>query len=61
MDWKNVLERAGWTFLQAALASLVVVTEYDLPVLKAAALAGVAALLSFAKTVAQEQLELRRG
>lgn len=59
MDWKNILSRAGWTFGQAFLAALVGVETFDLTILKAAALAGVAALLSFAKTVAQNQLELR--
>lgn len=55
MDYRNIITRAAWTFVQAAAAVLVVggVTG---DVAKAAAIAGVAAVISFAKTVATEQL-----
>ena len=58
-DWKNILERAGWTFVQAAAAGLIVIpaTDWDLGLAKAAALAGVAAVLSLVKTVAQDKLQ----
>ena len=50
----NMIERAGWTFVQAFLAVFVVGDEATL---KVALIAGVAAALSVAKTFAQE----RRG
>jgi phosphoribosylformimino-5-aminoimidazole carboxamide ribonucleotide (ProFAR) isomerase len=60
MNWKNILERAAWTFVQAFLAVFGVSAVSDLEALKSAAVAGVAAgvaaLLSFIKTVAQERL-----
>lgn len=56
MDWKNILERAGWTFLQAGLAVVVAADALDITVWKAAAVAGVAAVLSLVKTIAQEKL-----
>lgn len=62
MDWKNVLERAGWTALQAGLAAIVVVPAVTdgldawAAVVASAASAAIAALISFAKTVAQDKL-----
>ncbi len=57
MDWKNILSRAGWTFVQAALATFVAVevalnVESIKAALIASAVAGGSALLSFIKTVA---------
>ena len=64
MNWGNILERAGWTFLQAGLASIpaaISVSELtDKEWWLAIGVAGFAAVLSFLKTVAQEQLESRR-
>lgn len=63
MDWKNILERAAWTFLQAGLATIPASLSVDELTDKAwwlaAGVAGIAAVLSFVKTVAQEQLALR--
>lgn len=60
MNWSNVVERAVWTFVQGFLAVFTVSNIADVQALKAAGLAGVtggvAALLSFIKTVAQERL-----
>ena len=50
----NMIERAGWTFVQAFLAVFVI---GDQGTLKVALIAGVAAALSVVKTFAQE----RRG
>ena len=60
-DWRDVLERAGWTAVQAAVASVTAVplltdaAGWEALVV-ASATAGVAALVSFIKTVAQERL-----
>lgn len=61
MDWRNIVSRAAWTFVQAALATFVAVeVAFNVESIKAAlvasAVAGGAAVLSFIKTVAQEQL-----
>jgi len=60
MNWKNILERAAWTFLQGFLGVFSVGVISDLDALKATGVAalgaGIAALLSFVKTVAQEKL-----
>lgn len=61
MNWKNILTRAAWTFVQAAASALVAAASFDLSVLEAAGLAGLAAVLSLLKTIATEQLELRRA
>lgn len=53
MNWKNVIERAVWTWVQAFGAALIVV---DVSTARDAALAGVAALVSFVKNVAAERL-----
>ena len=61
MDWKNILSRAAWTFVQAALATFAAVeiafnADSFKGALVAAGVAGGAAVLSFLKTIAQEQL-----
>jgi hypothetical protein len=61
MNWLDVLERAGWTALQAAVATITMVPLLtDVAgwegVAVAAATAAVAALVSFVKTLAQERL-----
>ena len=48
----NMIERAGWTFVQAFLAVFVI---GDQTTLKVALIAGVAAALSVVKTYAQER------
>jgi len=60
-NWRDILERAAWTAVQAAVATVTTV-----PMLTdvagwealgvAAATAGVGAVLSFVKTIAQERL-----
>jgi hypothetical protein len=61
MNWKNIAARAAWTFVQAALATFVAVevaftVESVKSALVAAVVAGGSAVLSFIKTVIQEQL-----
>lgn len=63
MNWKDILERAAWTFVQGALGAITI-----LPLLTdlqgwealgiAAATGGLSSLLSFVKTLAQERLGL---
>jgi len=57
MNWNNILERAGWTFLQGFLVVITAAPSLDLSVAKTAALAGAMAALSFVKTVVQQRLE----
>jgi lysylphosphatidylglycerol synthetase-like protein (DUF2156 family) len=63
MNWKNILSRAGWTFLQAGLAALPaalsVADVVDGSVWMAAGVAGLAAVFSLLKTIAVEQAALR--
>lgn len=74
IDWRNVLERAFWTFLQVFLAAFIVAGESIidllfngdwgglLTLLVATVLAGVAAGLSAVKTIIVEVVrELRSG
>lgn len=66
MDWKNILERAAWTAVQAAVAAVpvaqltAVILGGDVSSLQQLVLSGVSAAvgaaLSFLKTVAQERL-----
>jgi hypothetical protein len=67
MNWKDILERASWTALQAGLAAIPVAqltaafTEgVDITTIQQLALVGlgaaVGAFVSFIKTVAQERL-----
>ena len=50
VDMTNLMERAGWTFVQAFLAVFVI---GDQGTLKVAVIAGVAAALSIVKTYAK--------
>lgn len=66
MNWRDILERAAWTAVQGAIAAVPVaqvtaaIGGSDVDALAQLALAGlgggVAAALSFIKTVAQERL-----
>lgn len=66
MDYKNIFARAGWTFVQAGLAALPVaqvtaaILGSNITGLEQLGLmglsAGVGGVLSFLKTIAQEQL-----
>ena len=59
LDWKDILMRAFWTFLEAFLASLAIAPLLggDLIALKVAAIAGLSAVLSFVKTIAVQKLK----
>lgn len=63
IDWKNILERALWTFLEAALGSLPVTIPLDAG--KAAAtsmlISAVAAGLSAVKTLIIEVAQAQKG
>ena len=56
MNWNNILSRAAWTFIQAFTSATAGAVVWDVEVWKAAAVAGLAALLSLIKTIATEQL-----
>ena len=61
MNWYDILERAGWTFVQGALgAATVVPVVTDIAGWEAfgvaAATGGISAVVSFLKTLAQERL-----
>ena len=62
MNWKNIVNRAVWTFVQGALGALVLVQTAPVDVAGwkaiglAAGAAGIAALASFVKTVITEYL-----
>ena len=61
MNWYDILERAGWTFVQGAIGAVTtvpLVTDVEgwEALAVAAATGGVASLVSFIKTLAQERL-----
>lgn len=61
MNWRNIATRALWTFFQGALGTIAVLPyisdrEGWVNVANAAIAGGIAALLSFLKTVGQESL-----
>lgn len=49
MPWKDIAERALWTFAQAFAAALFARGTLDIDTIQAAALAGAAAVLSLVK------------
>lgn len=56
MNWKDILERAAWTFMQTFLAAILASPIFtdstlNLGAIKSAAVAGLAAVLSLAKGV----------
>jgi len=67
MDYRNILSRAGWTFVQSALAAIpaaqvtAAILHSNITGLEQLGLmalsGGVGGLLSFLKTTAQEQLK----
>lgn len=57
MDWKNVLSRAGWTFLEGFLAALPLGSGFS----RAALLAAVMAGLSAVKTMLTELIRLHNA
>lgn len=63
MDWKNILERAAWTFLEGFLVALPAATELGCDgaawkaALIGAAMAGLSALKTFVLTLLQNKGE----
>lgn len=56
INWKNVIERALWTFLQGFLSTMII-TGFTQDELKATLIGGVAGGLSALKTVIVELME----
>ena len=61
MDWKNILERAAWTFLQAFLVALpsAITLDLDGAAWKSALFSAACAGLSALKTVVVELIQMR--
>lgn len=61
MDWKNIIERAAWTFIQAFLVALPSAFSLDLDgaAWKSALFSAACAGLSALKTVIVEFIEMR--
>lgn len=61
MDWKNILERAGWTFLEAFLVALPATISADMDgagwksILLGAACAGISAVKTFVIELLKER------
>lgn len=53
MDWKNILERAAWTFLEGFLGGLTFSLEMDKTMILAAVMAGLSALKTFVLELAK--------
>jgi hypothetical protein len=58
---RDLLERAGWTFVQAACAAAIVAPKLDANAAVVAGLAGLAAVLSVLKSTATAQLRKRKA
>lgn len=61
MNWKNIVARAAWTFFQGAIGTITVLPYISdatgwQNVASAAIAGGIAALVSFVKTLSQEAL-----
>lgn len=52
MDWKNILERAAWTFVEGFLAGITFSLEMDKTMVLSAAMAGLSALKTLILEVA---------
>jgi hypothetical protein len=57
MDWKNILERAAWTFIEGFLAGITFSLEMDKTMILSATMAGLSAL----KTLILEVASTRTG
>lgn len=61
MNWKNILERAGWTFLEAFLVALPATISTDIDgagwksILLSAACAGISAVKTFVIELLKER------
>ena len=56
MDWKNILERAAWTFVEGFLVALPFGSEITKAALVGAAMAGLSALKTFLVEVIEKKL-----
>jgi len=56
MDWKDIVTRAGWTFVEAFCAAYILLPkeELTLDAVRSCGIAGAAAVISFFKTVATQ-------
>lgn len=52
MDWKNILERAAWTFIEGFLAGVTFSLEMDKTMILSATMAGLSALKTLVLEVA---------
>lgn len=55
MDWKNILERAAWTFLEGFLGGLTFSMEMDTSMLMGALMAGLSAIKTLMLEVAKSK------
>ena len=56
MDWKNIIERAAWTFLEGFLVAIPFGSEITKAALVGAAMAGLSALKTFLVEVIEKKL-----
>lgn len=57
MDWKNILERAAWTFIEGFLGGITFSLEMDKTMLLAAVMAGLSALKTLVLEIARTRVE----
>lgn len=55
MSWKNILERAAWTFIEGFLGGITFSLEMDKSMLLAALMAGLSALKTLVLEIAQSK------
>jgi len=67
IDWKDLAERALWTFVEAALASLPITLSLEMDgaawksILFSAAVSGLSALKTFIIDIARQRLEQKKA
>lgn len=54
LNWKDIAERAEWTFAQAFIATIGVGAVTNVATYKAGAIAGIAAVISLAKNIVKQ-------
>lgn len=57
MDWKNILERAAWTFVEGFLGGITFSLEMDKTMLLAALMAGLSGLKTLILEIAKAKTE----
>ena len=57
MDWKNILERAAWTFVEGFLGGITFSLEMDKTMLLAAVMAGLSGLKTLILEIAKAKTE----